>query len=75
MFSSLHALLEHRVPSGLADDDVRPLHHHDAHKERRVTRELHDLTLLVGLSRRETDENFISDRSNKAALQARAGRQ
>jgi len=48
---SLHALLEHRVPPGLADDDVGPLNHHDADEERRVAGELHDLPLLVGLER------------------------
>lgn len=46
---SLHALLEHRVASGFADDDIGPLHHHDADEERRVAGELHDLALLVGL--------------------------
>lgn len=47
-----HALLEHRVASGLADDDVRPLHHHDADKECRVAGELHDLALLIRLCRK-----------------------
>lgn len=45
----LHALLEDRIPSGLADDQVGPLHHHDTDEERRVAGELHDLPLLVGL--------------------------
>lgn len=48
---SLHALLEHRVASGFADDDVGPLHHHDADKEGSVARELHNLPLLVCLRR------------------------
>ena len=46
---SLHALLEDRVPPGLADDQVSPLHDHYAHEESRVARELHHLPLLVGL--------------------------
>ena len=46
---SLHALLEDRVTAGLADDEVGPLHDHDAGKEGRVARELHHLPLLVGL--------------------------
>lgn len=46
---SLHPLLEDRVPPGLTDDQVGPLHHHDADKEGRVAGELHDLPLLVGL--------------------------
>ena len=32
----LHSLLEDGVGAGLADDQVRPLHHHDAHKEASV---------------------------------------
>ena len=46
---SLHALLEDGVTAGLADDEVGPLHDHDADKEGRVARELHHLPLLVGL--------------------------
>lgn len=46
---SLHALLEDRVPPGLADDQVGPLHDDDAGEESRVAGELHDLPLLVGL--------------------------
>ena len=43
----LHALLEHRVLPGLADDQVRPLHDHDGHEERRVARVLQDLSVPV----------------------------
>lgn len=49
LLHSPHALLEHRVPSGFADDDICPLHHHNADKEGCVARELHNLTLLIGL--------------------------
>lgn len=48
-FYSLHALLEDRVPPGLADDQIGPLHDDDADKEGRVAGELHDLPLLVSL--------------------------
>lgn len=48
---SLHALLEHRVTSGLADDDICPLHHHNTDEEGCVASELHNLTLLVCLHR------------------------
>lgn len=51
-WDSLHALLEDRIPSGLTDDQIGPLHHHDADKEGRVTRKLHNLPLLVGLEER-----------------------
>lgn len=47
---SLHALLEDRVPPGLADDEVGPLDDDDAGEEGRVAGELHDLPLLVGLT-------------------------
>lgn len=45
----LHPLLEDRVPSGLADDQVSPLHHHNTDEEGCVAGELHYLPLLVGL--------------------------
>lgn len=48
---SLHSLLEHRVASGFADDDVGPLHHHNTDEEGSVARELHNLPLLVCLRR------------------------
>lgn len=58
-FDLPHALLEHRVASGLADDDVGPLHHHNTDEEGRVAGKLHDLTLLVGLHReRKRGYNF-----------------
>lgn len=50
---SLHALLEHGVATGLADDEVGPLHNYDAGKEGRVACELYHLPLLVGLGGRE----------------------
>ena len=54
---SLHPLLEDRIPPGLADDQVGPLHHHDADKEGCVAGELHDLPLFVGLKCiRQTDK-------------------
>lgn len=68
---SPHALLEHRVTSGLTDDDVGPLHHHDADEECCVTRELHDLPLLVGLHREETER--LNADWNEATPMGRAG--
>lgn len=47
---SLHALLEDRVPPGLTDDQIGPLHDHDAGEERRVAGELYDLSALVCLA-------------------------
>ena len=44
----LHALLEHRVLPGLADDQVRPLHDHDGHEEGCVASVLQDLSVPVG---------------------------
>ncbi len=49
VLNSLHALLEHWVTSGLADDDVSPLYNHNTDKERCVTCELDNLPLLVCL--------------------------
>lgn len=46
---SPHALLEHRVTSSLADDDISPLHYYDTDKEGCVACELHNLPLLVCL--------------------------
>lgn len=45
----LHSLLEDRVPSGLADNHISPLHNHNTGKEGRVARKLHNLPLFVGL--------------------------
>lgn len=47
---SLHSLLEDRVPPGLTDDQIGPLHDDDADEEGRVAGELHDLPLLVSLT-------------------------
>ena len=43
-----HTLLEDRVPPGLTDEHVRPLHDDDRHEESGVARELDDLPLAVG---------------------------
>lgn len=45
----LHSLLDDGVPPGLADDQIGPLHDHDAGEEGGVAGELHDLPLLVRL--------------------------
>jgi len=58
-FRSLHALLEDGVPARLADDEVGPLHHHDADEEGGVAGELHDLPLLVRL-RADTDTRMLA---------------
>lgn len=44
----LHPLLEDRIPPGLTNDQVGPLHHHDTDKEGCVAGELHDFPLLIG---------------------------
>jgi len=44
-----HALVNDRVASGLADDEVSPLHDHDRHEERGVTCVLEHLALRVRL--------------------------
>lgn len=49
MFYSLHALLEDRVPPGLADDQIGPLYDYYAGEEGRVAGELHNFPLLVSL--------------------------
>jgi len=46
---SLHSLLKERVDSGLADDEVSPLHYHDAHKEPCVACVLQLFALIVAL--------------------------
>ena len=46
---SCHALWEDRVSAGLADDEVSPLHDHDAGKEGRLACELQHLALFIGL--------------------------
>ena len=37
--------------TGLTDDEVSPLHDHDADKEGRLARELQHLPLLIGLGK------------------------
>ncbi len=45
----LHSLLEDRVSSGLADDQIGPLYNHNTGEEGRVTCELYNLPLLIRL--------------------------
>ena len=45
----LHALVNDRVASSLADDKISPLNDDDRHEERRVTRVLQSLALSVRL--------------------------
>ena len=45
----LHALLEHGVLPGLADDQVRPLDNHDGHKEGCMASVFQDLSVPVRL--------------------------
>lgn len=47
----LHSLLEDRIPPGLTDDQICPLHNHNTDKEGGVARELHNLSLLICLER------------------------
>ena len=47
--SSLHPLLEDRVDSSLADDEISPLCDNNRHKEPRVTGGLQQLPLLIAL--------------------------
>lgn len=49
LFHRPHALLEDRVPPGLADDQISPLDNDNAGKECRMARELDDLSLLISL--------------------------
>lgn len=44
-----HSLVHDRVTSGLADDQIGPLHHHNRHEERGVAGELEALAVPVGL--------------------------
>lgn len=46
---SLHSLLEDRVPPGLADDQISPLHNHNAGKKGSVAGELYNLSLFISL--------------------------
>lgn len=55
---SLHSLLEDRVPPGLTDDQIGPLHDDDADEEGRVAGELHDLPLLVSLTGNTKQKQF-----------------
>ena len=68
MAYSLHPLLEDGIPPGLADDQVSPLHHHDADKEGRLARELQHLPLLIGLGK-DGQRGAISVRRDSAMPQ------
>ncbi len=46
---SLHSLLEDRITPGLADNQIGPLHDHNAGEECCVARELYNLSLFVCL--------------------------
>ncbi len=53
----LHSLLEDRVSSGLADDQIGPLYNYNTGEEGRVACELHNLPLLVRLRRSRTQHS------------------
>lgn len=53
----LHPLLEDRVSSGLTNDQVCPLHDHNADKEGCMASELHYLPLFIGLESRQSREH------------------
>lgn len=55
----LHPLLEDRVSSGLTNDQVCPLHDHNADKEGCMASELHYLPLFVGLRSRQSREHLF----------------
>ena len=42
-----HSLLEDRVPSGLADDEICPLDHHDGDEEGSLAGVLQDLPVSI----------------------------
>ena len=46
---SHHALVNHGVTAGLADDQIGPLHDHDGHEERSMAGVLQHFTLGIGL--------------------------
>lgn len=56
LLHSLHALLEHRVTPGLADDDISPLHYYNTDKKGCVACELHYLPLFISLKKGEDTE-------------------
>lgn len=55
----LHPLLEDRIPSGLTNDQVRPLHNHNADKEGCMASELHYFPLFIGLGNRQSREHLF----------------
>lgn len=71
LLDSPHALLEHWVTSGLADDEIGPLHYDDADKEGCVTCELHNLPLFICLKRKEMTNKMWDqlEKKNKQTLQ------
>ena len=54
--------------TGLTDDEVSPLHDHDADKEGRLARELQHLPLLIGLGK-DGQRGAISIRRDSAMPQ------
>lgn len=52
--------MEHRVATRLADDEVSPLHHHNADKEGCVAGKLHHLPLFIGLWAQSRSQWLIS---------------
>lgn len=55
----LHALLKKGISACFADDEVSPLHHHNANEEGCVTSELYYLALLVGLKKTEISSTVL----------------
>lgn len=47
-----HALVDDRIATGLADNQICPLHYDDRHEEGGVTRVLQSLPLPIGLKRK-----------------------
>lgn len=48
-----HALVNDRIATGLADNQICPLHNDDGHEEGGVTRVLQSLPLPIGLKRKK----------------------
>lgn len=64
----LHALLKKGVSACFADDEVCPLHHHNAHKEGCVTSEFYNLALLIGLNNKKKHKRAQTELSNTILL-------
>lgn len=54
----LHALLKKGISACFADNEVSPLHHHNAHEEGCVTGELHNLALFIGLNKKKQTQKM-----------------